>query len=205
MISLTQVEQQLKKVGCHFRFWGRGEIRELANVLTPDEHVAHCANGRYEGGFAMLVVTDQRLLLIDHKPMFVAVEDIRFDMIAEIDFSSQLLMSSVKVITPSRTMHFNSWSSYHLREVLNYTQQRMLELRQHYALTSQQLQNSVQQQAHQGMQGVKGMLNNEDMGLVIGGLALQTGGLHPPIVLPFNPYANKMPVLQRRRRYPRFY
>jgi len=197
MISLTQVEQQLKKVGCYFRFWGRGEIRELANVLTPDEHVAHCANGRYEGGFAMLVVTDQRLLLIDHKPMFVAVEDIRFDMIAEIDYSAQLMISTVKVITPSRTLHFSSWSSYHLREVLNYTQQRMLELRQHYGLV-----HPIQQVAAQSVQSPAP--SYDDMGVLIGGLALQTGGLQRPILMPFNPY-NKMPVLQRRRRYPRFY
>lgn len=197
MISLTQVEQQLKKVGCYFRFWGRGEIRELANVLTPDEHVAHCANGRYEGGFAMLVVTDQRLLLIDHKPMFVAVEDIRFDMIAEIDYSAQLMISTVKVITPSRTLHFSSWSSYHLREVLNYTQQRMLELRQHYGLV-----HPIQQVAAQSVQNP--VPSYDDMGVLIGGLALQTGGLQRPILMPFNPY-NKMPVLQRRRRYPRFY
>lgn len=198
MISLTQVEQQLKKVGCYFRFWGRGEIRELANVLTPDEHVAHCANGRYEGGFAMLVVTDQRLLLIDHKPMFVAVEDIRFDMIAEIDYSAQLMISTVKVITPSRTLHFSSWSSYHLREVLNYTQQRMLELRQHYGLV-QPIQQVVTQPMTQSAAA-----SYDDMGVLIGGLALQTGGLQRPLIMPFNPY-NKMPVLQRRRRYPRFY
>lgn len=198
MISLTQVEQQLKKVGCYFRFWGRGEIRELANVLTPDEHVAHCANGRYEGGFAMLVVTDQRLLLIDHKPMFVAVEDIRFDMIAEIDYSAQLMISTVKVITPSRTLHFSSWSSYHLREVLNYTQQRMLELRQHYGLV-QPIQQVVTQPVTQSAAA-----SYDDMGVLIGGLALQTGGLQRPLIMPFNPY-NKMPVLQRRRRYPRFY
>lgn len=201
MISLTQVEQQLKKVGCHFRFWGRGEIRELANVLTPDEHVAHCANGRYEGGFAMLVVTDQRLLLIDHKPMFVAVEDIRFDMIAEIDYSAQLLISTVKVITPSRTLNFSSWSTYHLREVLNYTQQRMLELRQHYGLM-QPVRQVVQQITQPAVQSA--VASYDDMGVLIGGLALQTGGLQRPLIMPFNPY-NKMPVLQRRRRYPRFY
>lgn len=204
MISLTQVEQQLKKVGCYFRFWGRGEIRELANVLTPDEHVAHCANGRYEGGFAMLVVTDQRLLLIDHKPMFVAVEDIRFDMIAEIDYSAQLMISTVKVITPSRTLNFSSWSSYHLREVLNYTQQRMLELRQHYGLTQQPVQQVIHHHVVEPAQQQATAASADDMGVLIGGLALQTGGLQRPLIMPFNPY-NKMPVLQRRRRYPRFY
>lgn len=192
MISLSHVEQQLKKVGCNFRFWGRGEIRELANVLTSGETIAHCVNGRYEGGFAMLCVTDQRLLLVDHKPMFMAIEDIRFDMIAELDFSTQLLVASVKVITTSRTLSFSSWSQHHLREVLNYTQQRMLELRQQFATMSRQMQPMY-------------IDDDPGTGLVLGNLALQTGGLQRPLVSPFNPYANRMPVLQRRRRYPRFY
>ena len=192
MISLHQLEEQLKRVGCNFRFWGRGEIRELANVLTPDETVAHCVNGRYEGGFAMLCVTDQRLLLVDHKPMFMAVEDVRFDMIAEVDFSTQLLISSVKVITPSRTLSFSSWSQHHLREVLNYTQQRMLELRQHYASMAQQVQPTM-------------LIDASGTGVVLGSLALQTGGLQRPVMMPFNPYTSRVPVLQRRRTYPRFY
>ena len=37
MISLHQVEEQLKRIGCNFKFWGRAEIRELSNVLMPDE------------------------------------------------------------------------------------------------------------------------------------------------------------------------
>lgn len=192
MVKLDQLETQLKRVGCNFRFWGRGEKRELANVLTEDEQVAHCVNGRYEGGFAMLCVTDQRLLLIDHKPMFMAVEDIRFDMIAEIDFSSQLLISSVKVITPSRTLEFNSWSHHHLREVLNFTQQKMLELRQHYTNMAQQVQPLV-------------VADERMAGILLGNIALQTGGLQRPVTMPFNPYMNKMPMLQRRRRYPKFY
>ena len=140
----------------------------------------------------MLCVTDQRLLLIDHKPMFMAIEDIRFDMIAEIDFSSQLLVSSVKVITPNRTLEFNSWSHHHLREVLNYTQQKMLELRQHYTTMAQQVQPLV-------------VADERMAGIILGNIALQTGGLQRPVSMPFNPYINKMPMLQRRRRYPKFY
>src|SRR5689334_18716046 len=102
MITLANVEEQLKKVGCNFRFWGRPEIRELANILMQDEIIAACVNGRYEGGFALLCVTNHRLLLIDRKPMFLSMEDIRFDMIAEIDYSARLLDASVHIITPNR-------------------------------------------------------------------------------------------------------
>lgn len=190
MLSLNQVEEQLKRVGCNFRFWGRGEIRELGKVLMPDEVISHIANGRYEGGFALLAATDQRLLLIDHKPMFMAIEDLRFDMIAEIDFSSQPLNSTVKIVTPNRTLQFSSWSEHHLREVLNATQSKMMELRQGYARTLPQEALTIQSMDHAG--------------LLLGGLALQTGGAQRPLALPMNPY-NQTPVLMRRRRYPKFY
>jgi hypothetical protein len=189
-MSLSQVEGQLKRVGCNFRFWGRGEIRELRKVLTADEVIQHCVNGRYENGFAMLVATNQRLLLIDHKPMFVAIEDIRYDMIAEIDFSFQLFMGIIRVITPGRPLRFLSWSQYHLREVLKCAQAHMQELRQHYT-------HEVQ---YSNMR-----LNpaNDWAGILLGGLAMQTAGPRWPQTLPVNPYAQT--VLTRRRAYPRFY
>ncbi len=191
MMSLNQIEMQLKRVGCNFRFWGRGEIRELRKVLTTDEVIQHCVNGRYENGFAMLVATNQRLLLIDHKPMFVAIEDVRYDMIAEIDFSFQLFMGILRIITPGRPLRFMSWSQHHLREVLHAAQAHMKELRQHY--TQEARFNHIS-------------LNpaNDWAGILLGGLAMQTAGPRLPYALPVNPYAQPT-VLVRRRAYPRFY
>lgn len=187
MVSLDQVERQLKRVGCNFQFWGRSEVRELRNVLMPSETIAHCVNGRYENGFAMLCVTDNRLLLIDHKPMFVSVEDIRFDMIAEIDYSWRLLEGTINIVTPSRKLVFNSWSQHHLREVLNYTQQQVMEIRRQYM--ARQFQQPIDDQA---------------MVSAIGGLATQPTGNPIQHLLPMNPYANG-PLMLRRRRVPKFY
>lgn len=190
MVSLDQVEQQLKTAGCNFRFWGRAEIRELQNILTPEETIAHCANGRYEGGFAMLCVTDYRLLLVDRKPMFLSLEDIRFDMIVEIDYSARLVDSSVSIMTPGRTLRFMSWNQGHLRAILNYTQQRVLEMRQQF------MHQQFQQQA---------VVEQNQALTMAGSLAMQTGvNTSLPTRGPLNPY-NKMPVLMRRRHYPKFY
>lgn len=196
MVSLQYVEEQLKAAGCYFRFWGKGEIRALRTLLMPDETIEHAVNGEYEGGFAMLVVTDQRLLLVDHKPFFMAMEDIRFDMISEIDFSSRLLTATVKIMTPSRPLVFSSWSHYHLRQVLNITQTKMQELRQQYNYTAQQML-PVPVDASVDGQAVTG--------LMLGSMALQTGGFQRPFVFPPNPYMHRMPMLQRRRTYPKFY
>jgi hypothetical protein len=185
MVTLTQVEDQLKKIGCNFRFWGRPEIRELCDILLPTENIAMCVNGRYEGGWALLVVTDHRLLLIDKKPMFLTLEDIRFDMISEIDYSARLLEATVHIITPNRKLTFSSPSAGRLRKLLNYTQSRVMEIRQHFM--AQQLQI-----ANEGMQ---------DRAATLGGFIMQGSRQQS---LPMNPYM-KMPLLMRRRRYPKFY
>ncbi|HLZ14876.1 MAG TPA: PH domain-containing protein [Candidatus Saccharimonadales bacterium] len=189
MVTLAAIEAQLKKAGCNFRWWGRSEIRELANILMPDEIIAACVNGRYENGFALLCVTNHRLLLVDHKPMFLSLEDIRFDMITEMDFNSRLLDSTVFIMTPNRKLVFSSWSQHRLRAIMNYTQQRVMEVRQHYLM-----QQFAPQQA-------------PDMRATapfVGGLVMQGNSTGGGMRTPFNPYTNG-PVMMRRHRYPKFY
>jgi len=188
MVTLHDVEEQLKKIGCNFKFFGRPEIKELTNILMNDEIIAGCSNGRYEGGFALLCVTNHRLLLIDRRPLFLTLEDVRFDMISEIDFAARLVDSTVYISTPNRKLRFTSWNHHRLRNILNYTQQRVMEVRQHYML--QQFQPNPTYSAP-----------------VVGSLAMQgnaTNTTPQPYTLPMNPYT-KVPVLMRRRRYPKFY
>lgn len=186
MITLSQVEHQLEKAGCNFRIWGRAEIRELCNILVPSEIILQAVNGRYEGGFALLCLTDHRLLLIDRKPMFLTLEDIRFDMISEIDYHARLLDNTVHIITPNRKLVFRSWNQKRLRMLLNETQARVMEIRQHFMLQQLQAARSHSQQRTASQ---------------VGGLVLQgAGGQY----LPTNPYT-KGPLLMSRRNYPNFY
>jgi hypothetical protein len=187
MITLSQVEDQLKHVGCDFRFWGQPEKRELCNILVPEEHIAKCVNGRYEGGFAMLTVTNHRLLLIDRKPMFLTMEDIRFDMITEMDYNSRLLDGTVNIMTPNRKLTFSTWSQKRLRDLMNYTQQRVLDVRQQHLGQQFRLQQRDPQHA---------------AGLV-GGLIMQ--GSTQQHTLPLNPYTRVPMMMRRRRVYPKFY
>jgi hypothetical protein len=138
MVSRERVQEQLKRIGCNFRFWGRAEQDELSNVLMDSETIAQCVNGHYDGGFAMLCATDHRVLLIDKKPMnYLYVEDIRFEMISEFDYSHRLLNATVHICTPTKTLTFISWNQYQLRALLSYVQQRVVEIRQYYYLAQQ--------------------------------------------------------------------
>ena len=192
MVSFKTVEEQLKKVGCNFAVWGRSEIRELSNVLMPDEIIAQAVNGTYDGGFALMCVTQYRVLLVDKKPMLLTVEDLRYDMIAEVDLHARMLMSSVRIFTPIRNLVFNSWSQARLRKCVNYIQQRIMELRQHgMGMATEQFQGVTPQ-------GVP-MVRPQYSPALSGGNGQQ--GMQRP---PMNPYT-KVPMLTRRRRFPSFY
>jgi hypothetical protein len=138
MISKQAVEEQLKRIGCNFRFWGRSEINELGRILMEDEIIAQCTNGEYANGFAMLVATNHRLLLVDKKPfLYLTVEDVRYEMITEFNYNHRLMNSTINVFTANKTLTFTSWSQHRLRKLLEYVQARVLEMRQQQHLASQ--------------------------------------------------------------------
>lgn len=150
MVSRESVEKQLKRVGCNFRFWGRSELEELCNILLDTETIAFCVNGRYQGGFALLCATDHRLLLVDKKPMgYLTVEDVRFEMISQFDYSHRLLDATINICTTTKTLSFTSWNQQRLRALISYVQQRVIEIRQYYSL-AQQFQNMSAAQGRLG-------------------------------------------------------
>jgi hypothetical protein len=138
MISKQAVEEQLERIGCNFRFWGRSEVNELGRILMDDEIIAECVNGEYGNGFAMLVSTNHRLLLVDKKPfLYLTVEDYRYEMITEFNYNHRMLNATINIYTANKTMTFTSWNQHRLRKLLEYVQARVLEMRQQQHLAQQ--------------------------------------------------------------------
>ena len=130
MVSMQVVEDQLKAIGVDFKFWGKAEKRELQHILVEGEHIQHCLNGRYEGGFAMLCATNKRLLLIDKKPFYLTLEDVRYDMISEVDFSHRLMDSTLRICTVNKVVRFTSYKHAMLRKLTVYLQDKVMATRQ---------------------------------------------------------------------------
>lgn len=130
MISRANLDTQLNQIRFNVHGWGGSEAKELCNVLMPEEEIDECVNGYYEAGFALLVATKDRLLLLDKKPMnYLVVEDLRFDMINEFDYSHRIIGAQVRVSTGMKTLHFTSWNQVRLRRLLSYVQYRMTEIK----------------------------------------------------------------------------
>lgn len=135
MVSTESIAAQLKKIGFSQQAWGRAEVRELPNIILPDEQIFECVNGIYEGGFALLVATDVRVLLIDKKPLnYLTVEDLRFDMINEIDYSHRAFGAYVDITTGNRELKFRSYNRPRLRKLINHVQHRMAEIKKDEAV-----------------------------------------------------------------------
>lgn len=173
MVSPQIVEEQLKRISFNVHAWGRTEANELPNILLPDEEIYECVNGIYEGGFALLVATNIRLLLIDKKPLkFLTVEDLRFDMINEIDYSHRLMGAQINISTGAKTLRFRSYNQPRLRKLINHVQHSMADTKksqsehqegqkQHLEQINQQLQTYLlaqyqnQQELNQRLQEAK--------------------------------------------------
>lgn len=131
MVHISVIQSQLTKLGIHLSRWFTPELKELQHIMMDNEKIIAAAPGRYFGGFALLVATDLRLLLIDKRTFFMTIEDTRYDMISEIDFSSRFYDLTVHIFTLNKQHNFTSVKYRNqLRDVCKYVQQRVWELRQ---------------------------------------------------------------------------
>ena len=161
MVSRESIENQLKAISFNQNGWGRTEVSELPSIILPDEVIYECVNGIYEGGFALLVATNVRVLLIDKKPLnYLTVEDLRFDMINELDYSHRLIGAYINISAGAKSLRFTSLNQRKLRKLITHVQHCMAESKkiqsesqtdqkQHLERINQQLQTYLLAQHRQ--------------------------------------------------------
>src|SRR5688572_24099720 len=172
MVRTEDVQQQLKRIGVNFQFFGRPELRELPHILFDNEEITHVVRGRYEGGWAVICATNQRVLLIDKKPFYLTIEDMRYDMIADVEFNHRLLDATIRLGTVNKTLRFTSYSHGSLRLISSFIQQQVMSFRQRQT-TPTQTQSAQPQFAPQ----FQDMATDQ----FIGQSALQGIATEPPI------------------------
>jgi len=192
MVTAAMVEDQLKQLGVVIRPWMRPEIRELQKILVPNERIVHCISGRYAGGAAVLCATDMRILLIDKRPFFLTLEDIRYDMIVEVDFAHRLIDATLRVCMPSKILSFTSFKRPDIRTLTTYIQHRVLELRQQQLFNNAESDTSTPEPVPAFKSAVPAENNRIIESMVPARL--------PSITIPeaVNPYVRSSLVLKRR-------
>lgn len=201
MVDMKHLQERLDQIGCKVDFWGSTELRELAAVLTPNEQIASVINGMYEGGFALLCITDYRVILVDKKPLTLTVEDLRYDMIAEVDYAAHVFLSSLHIFTPMRTLIFSSWNRRRLQNAMSYVQRRLLEIRNRQSMIQRAVEAGTASEFNRGY--AAGVAQQTLDPLPAKELLINSIDRADPATIT-NPYT-KAPMLSRRRRYPSFY
>lgn len=203
MVTRQEVTDQLQGIGSNFQGWGRTEIAELYKLLWPSEIIQYAINGYYEGGFGLLCVTNLRVLIIDKKPLSFTVEDLRYDMIAEVDYCSRVITAKLDIITPLRTLVFTSWAKYVLRNSSQYIQQRLMALRSDPHFWANQAIDTE----GMGLEAPPPSAVREPIAeQLIQAQVVPNGAeaIHSPHMASANHFL-KVPTFARRRRYPSFY
>lgn len=195
MVHVNEVAEQLKRLHVNFQFWCRGEIRELPKILFEGEQLHHVLVGRYEGGFALFCATDRRVLLIDKKPFYLTIEDIRYDMISDVQYNYRMIDATVRLGTIHKTIAFTAYNHNKLRDFTNYIQQQVMFYRENQNNRPEQLRPEATFSPALALPNPPTLATPS----VIAQLTAQPQPSRPAI----NPY-NKMPIIIRRR-VSRFY
>ena len=203
MVTRQEVVNQLDGIGSNFQGWGRTEIAELYKLLWPNEVIKYAINGYYDGGFALLCVTNLRVLIIDKKPLSFTVEDLRYDMIAEVDYCSRVITAKLDIITPLRTLVFTTWVKYALRNSSQYIQQRLMALRSDPHFWANQAVDAEEM----GLEAPPPSAVREpiiEQAIQMQPVPIEAEAIHSAHMAATNPFL-RVPTFSRRRRYPSFY
>jgi hypothetical protein len=98
MPTHEEIHRQVSAIEGASRFLSRKEIKELPNVLAPDERVEQLTPGFYNGGIGLLVATNRRLIFVDKGMLYgLRVEDFHYDRINSIQYKTGLLLGEITI------------------------------------------------------------------------------------------------------------
>ena len=107
-IHSDQLRERLRDLGADSYDLILPETKTLPLVIQPEEELEGIVYGRYvldetsgkhSVGRGMLVATDKRVLLIDHKPMFIKSSEIVYGVVSAIAYSKAGLAGTITLHT----------------------------------------------------------------------------------------------------------
>ncbi len=147
MVGTKELLRQFHLLGVRPSIWAKAEIKELAYIMVPGERLTHIVFGWYDNGFGLLCCTEYRVLLIDKRPFFLKLEDLRYDKISEVKYQSRMFDSCVTLYYAGMELEFKSWNQGGLRKLTSYVQGTITHInRQQWLVPSDDYEDTRQQQ-----------------------------------------------------------
>jgi hypothetical protein len=83
-----KVADQLRSLGVSWLALKVQEFKYLPRILHPDETILGVVYGKNKEGFAILVATDKRTIYLDTKPLFINEDELTYDVVSGVKFST---------------------------------------------------------------------------------------------------------------------
>jgi len=131
-----RIFDELKSVGVTSYGMKKFAIRYLPTVIHEDEHIMGIVYGRYHekaGGpplnAGLLVATNWRIIFLDHKPGFTAMDEITYEIVSGVNSTNASFRTAVTLFTRAANYTITYANPKCARKFVKYVSKRSLEAR----------------------------------------------------------------------------
>lgn len=128
-----RIKQELKAAGVTWYGMTKFAVRYLPRFIHEDEHVKAIVYGRYgdkTGSIKLnegtLIATNLRIIFLDHKPGYTAIDEFSYDVVAGINLTVAVF-SAITLHTRTGDYRIRFANSVCAEKFLHYVEERRLE------------------------------------------------------------------------------
>lgn len=119
-----RIKQELKQAGVSRIGLHLMESRFLPHIIHGNEHIGGAVYGHHDQGTVMVVATDQRLIFLDKKPLFIDEDQISYDVVAGVDYSEAGFGATVTVHTRVKDFKIKALNQRAAHRFVRYLEQK---------------------------------------------------------------------------------
>lgn len=122
-----RIRKELKAAGAVAYDLHLPETQYLPNLLHPDEHIKGSVYGKYKAGRGALIATDQRVLFVDKKPLFLHYDELSFLVIGGVTFTKSGFVGRVTLHTRLGDYSLRTLNLKNAANFVNYIEKQCLQ------------------------------------------------------------------------------
>ncbi len=123
----NRVNRELRAAGAvAYNMW-LPETHYLPHLIREDEHIEGTVYGRYSDGRGVLVATNQRILFLDKKPLFMHRDDITFNIVSGISRTRVGPIGTVTLRTREGNYKIRTFNQKNAKNFVDYVTTRYLK------------------------------------------------------------------------------
>lgn len=105
MYSYEELKEIINDISTDKQASKRKEVKELPHILRENEQIKNAATGLIESSYCLLVVTDQRVILVDKGILYgLKVHEIGYDKLSSLEYETGLVFGELRFTTSGSVM-----------------------------------------------------------------------------------------------------